>query len=40
MMGVNISNNEDNFFIISETAVWQFFSALLFSNKFGYLEFT
>ena len=32
LKGVNISNKEYNFFDISETAVWQFFPALLFSN--------
>ena len=32
LMGVNISNKKYNFFIISETAVWQFFYVLLFSN--------
>ena len=31
-MGVNVSNKEYNF-IISESALWQFFSALLSSNK-------
>ena len=30
LMGVNISNEEYNFFIKSETAMWQVFSALLF----------
>ena len=33
-MDVNISNKEHNFLkeVVKETAVWQFFSALLFSN--------
>ena len=34
LMGVSISNKEYNFFIISETVMWQFFYALLSSNIF------